>query len=105
MRWAGGYGYDHVSHGHTRVYAPGLSVAGIAQLNGHPGLERSMDCVAQWTHATSGMFRDAESPAFCATQHTVITRHGGSTERYANAVSNGRASMKIALLWISPCFS
>jgi hypothetical protein len=36
-------GATHVSHGRTRMYAPGLSEAGNAQLNGHPGLARSME--------------------------------------------------------------
>ena len=40
-------GATHVSHGRTGMYAPGLSVAGNAQRNGHTGLARSRDCVAQ----------------------------------------------------------
>jgi len=36
-------GATHVSHGRTGMYAPGLSEAGNAQLNGHTGLARSTD--------------------------------------------------------------
>jgi hypothetical protein len=35
------------------MYALGLSAAGNAQLNGYPGLARSMDCAAQWLYGVS----------------------------------------------------
>ncbi|MGO9512612.1 MAG: hypothetical protein ACLP2F_03085, partial [Steroidobacteraceae bacterium] len=40
----------HASYGWPWMATPGLREAGRAQRNGHPGLARSRDCVAQWIH-------------------------------------------------------
>jgi hypothetical protein len=59
-----------------------------AAMEGHPGLERSMDCVAQWSHATSGICHDGKSPAFCAMQDSK------SAGRFARSLQGSNACVR-----------
>jgi hypothetical protein len=102
-------GATYMSHGPTRKYALGLSVARNAKLNGHPGLARSMDYDAQRRSTSArrlrvearGEARSAEySAAQCCGQTFPCFRHPASHRKpvVCRSLANPARRMRRALV-------